>query len=85
LCPAFKLNKKYIHNRNFEFYLKIKKFTLSPATFLGGTFFMIHTASMTILTPSGGLFMAFTSVTSFLFNDFKLCKAASLNGEFNGD
>ena len=38
---------------------------------------MIHTASITILTPSGGLCIALTSTTSFLFNCFKLATAAS--------
>jgi len=51
--------------------------TLSPATFFGFMPFMIQTASITILTPSGGRCMALTSTTSFLFNDFKLATAAS--------
>lgn len=33
-------------------------------------------ASITDTTPTGGLFMARTSVMSFLFNDFKLDSAA---------
>ena len=51
--------------------------TFSPATFLGLIPFMMHTDSMTIFTPTGGLCMARTSTTSFLFKDFKLARAAS--------
>lgn len=37
---------------------------------------MIQMASMTRSTPTGGLFIAFTSVMSFLFRAFKLFSAA---------
>ena len=51
--------------------------TFSPATLFGLTPFMMQTDSITIFTPIGGLCMARTSTTSFLFNDFKLANAAS--------
>lgn len=45
-------------------------------TLIGFTLFIIQMASMTRSTPSGGLFIAFTSVMSFLFRAFKLFSAA---------
>lgn len=51
--------------------------TFSPGTFFGLMPFMIHTASMTILTPSGGLCIARTSTMSSRFKFFRLTRAAS--------
>ena len=51
--------------------------TLSPGTLLGLTFLMMHTASTTSRTPSGGRCIARTSTTSFLFRDLRLASAAS--------
>ena len=55
--------------------------TLSPATFLGFSPFMMHTASITNLTPSGGRCMARTSTTSLRLSDFKLARAVSYRGD----
>jgi len=49
-------------------------------TLCGFTSFTMHIASITKSTPTGGLFNAFTSAISFLFNAFKLSSAAWSSG-----
>lgn len=46
-------------------------------TFFGLTSLMMQTASMTSLTPGGGLCSALTSTTSPLLSDLRLARAAS--------
>ena len=49
-------------------------------TFLPGIWNMMHAASITILTPAGGLLRLFTSTMSFLLRLLRLATASSSAG-----
>ena len=82
-----RINHNMIHYRYHLIIIKVYNdwhLTFSPGIFLGLTLFMIQTASITIRTPAGGLFMVFTSTTSDLLRDLRLAVAASFVQQSTG-